>query len=240
MAMTQMQMRTRAPMPMPMPVATPTPTRAPITIVDFNMGNLPSVCKAFRAVGYEPQVTSDPAVIERADGLVLPGVGAFANGMRELAERELVEPLRAYAASGRPMLGICVGLQLLFEVGEEFGETSGLSILKGRITKLPAGVKLPQIGWNLVQPVQREHPIFSGLTEPYYAYFVHSYAAEGTDIADIAAVTDYGRVFPSVVARGNVVGLQFHPEKSSQAGLRMLANFGRLVCPASNCTPPSM
>lgn len=212
---------------------------ARIVIVDFNMGNLPSVYKAFRAVGYDPVITSDPSAIDSADGLVLPGVGAFANGMHNLAERGLGESIRAYAASGRPLLGICVGMQILFEVGEEFGETRGLGILRGRITKLPAAVKLPQMGWNLVEPVRQDHPIFTGLTEPYYAYFVHSFAADGVEPADVAAVTDYGRVFPSVVARGNVMGTQFHPEKSSRAGLRMLANFGRLVC-ASNFSRQSI
>ncbi|HEY3366843.1 MAG TPA: imidazole glycerol phosphate synthase subunit HisH [Symbiobacteriaceae bacterium] len=201
-----------------------------IAIVDYNVGNLPSVQKAFAAVGYDTEVTSDPAVIAAADGLVLPGVGAFAEGMKNLVAAGLVEPVKAYAASGRPLLGICVGLQLMFEVGEEFGETPGLGLFPGRITRLPSTVKLPQIGWNLVEPELPAHPIFDGLAEPYYAYFVHSFAAEGCDPADVAALTDYGRFFPSVVARGNLIGVQFHPEKSSRAGLTMLANFGRIVC----------
>lgn len=210
-----------------------------IAIVDYNMGNLPSVQKAFKAVGYETEVTADPAAIAAADALVFPGVGAFGAGMQNLAERGLVEPLRAYAASGRPLLGICVGLQLLFEVGEEFGETPGLGVLKGRITRLPSTVKLPQIGWNLVEPVRPDHYIFEGLTEPYYAYFVHSFAAECVAAKEIAATTEYGRVFPSVVTRDNVVGIQFHPEKSSRAGLQMLANFGRHVW-ASHSSPQSI
>lgn len=210
-----------------------------ITIVDYNVGNLPSVQKAFQAVGYETLITSDPEEIAAADGLVLPGVGAFAAAMENLAGHGLVDPVKAYAASGRPLLGICVGLQLLFEVGEEFGETRGLGLLPGRITRLPATVKLPQIGWNLVEPARPDHYIFHGLAEPYYAYFVHSFAAEAADPGDIAATTDYGRVFPSVVARGSVVGVQFHPEKSSRAGLQMLANFGRLVC-GSNSSPRSI
>lgn len=211
-----------------------------IAIVDYNVGNLPSVQKAFQAVGYETVITSDPKVIDAADGLILPGVGAFAAAMENLAGHGLVGPVKAYAASGRPLLGICVGLQLLFEVGEEFGETPGLGLLPGRITRLPATVKLPQIGWNLVEPARPDHYIFEGLTEPYYAYFVHSFAAEAGDPGDIAATTDYGRVFPSVVARANVVGVQFHPEKSSRAGLQMLANFGRLVCGSSNSSPRSI
>ncbi len=209
-----------------------------IVIVDYDVGNLPSVQKAFRAVGHEPVVTADPAVIESADGLVLPGVGAFGACMANLERFGLVEPVKRYAQSGRPLLGICVGLQLLFEAGEEFGTTPGLGLLKGRITRLPSTVKLPQIGWNLVEPVQQAHPIFEGLREPFYAYFVHSYAAEADDPADVAAITEYGRAFPSVVARDNLIGIQFHPEKSSRVGLQMLANFGRIVC-RSNSTLPS-
>lgn len=209
-----------------------------IAIVDYQMGNLPSVQKAFRAVGYETVVTADPVVIAGADGLVLPGVGAFANGMRNLAERQLIDPIRAFAQSGRPLLGICVGLQLLFEVGEEFGETPGLGLLPGRVSRLPDTVKLPQIGWNLVEPTQPDHSIFRGLTEPYYAYFVHSFAAVAAE-ADTLAVTEYGRRFPSVVGRGNLVGIQFHPEKSSRAGLQMLANWGASVCD-SHSTRPSI
>ncbi len=207
---------------------------ARIAIVDYNVGNLPSVYKAFKAVGLDPIVTNDAEVIAGVDGLVLPGVGAFAACMNNLKERELVEPVKAFAASGRPLLGICVGHQLLFEVGREFGDHPGLGLLKGEVTRLPESVKVPQIGWNLVEPVQSEHPIFEGLREPYYAYFVHSYAAEHADPTDIAATTDYGRVFPAVVAKTNIVGIQFHPEKSSRAGLQMLANFGRIVCPSSS------
>jgi imidazole glycerol-phosphate synthase subunit HisH len=195
-----------------------------LVIVDFEMGNLPSVQKAFRAVGREAAITADPAEIERADAVVLPGVGAFGAGMRNLRRLGLVEPLRRYAASGRPFAGICVGMQLLFEAGEEFGEHEGLGILPGRVTLLPGNVKLPHIGWN--QSVTRgAHPVLRGLPSPFWAYFVHSFAAEQVPEDDVAAVTEYGRPFPSVVARGNVVGAQFHPEKSAAAGLQLLKNF---------------
>lgn len=201
----------------------------PIVIIDYDMGNLASVQNAFKALGYPTEVTSDPAVVAAAAGVVLPGVGAFGYGMRNLAQRDLIRPLKEYAASGRPLLGICVGLQLLFEEGEEFGITPGLGLLQGRITRLPDTVKLPQMGWNTVDVAQRAHPIFGGLPASYYAYFDHSYAADGVDAAAVAATTDYGRVFPCVVAQGNIVGIQFHPEKSSRAGLQMLRNFGREV-----------
>ncbi|MGE5672685.1 MAG: imidazole glycerol phosphate synthase subunit HisH [Mycobacterium leprae] len=209
-----------------------------IVIVDYDMGNLPSVQKAFKAVGYDTVVTADQSVIADADGLVLPGVGAFAAGMRHLAERDLVQAVREYAYSGRPLLGICVGMQLLFEVGEEFGETPGLGLLEGRVTRLPDTVKLPQIGWNQVDPV-KEHPIFAGVESPFYAYYVHSFAADQVEAEDIAAVTEYGRTFPAMVARENLIGIQFHPEKSSRVGLGLLANFGRIVC-HSNSTPRSI
>lgn len=199
-----------------------------LVIVDYDMGNLPSVQKAFRAVGYEALISSDPADVETADAVMLPGVGAFGAGMRNLHRLGLVEPLRRFAASGKPFAGICVGMQLLFEVGEEFGEHEGLSLLPGRVTLLGGGIKLPQIGWNQVAP-QTDHPILKGLGRAFWAYFVHSYAAEGVCSEDVAATTEYGRVFPSMVARGNIVGAQFHPEKSSTAGLQILKNFAEMA-----------
>lgn len=199
-----------------------------LVIVDYDMGNLPSVQKAFRAVGYDAVLSSDPADIESADAVMLPGVGAFGAGMRNLRRLGLVEPLQAFARSGKPFAGICVGMQLLFEVGLEFGEHEGLGLLPGKVTALGPGVKLPQIGWNQVEP-QGEHPLLAGLTDPFWAYFVHSYAAEGVAESDVAATTDYGRRFPSMVARGNIVGAQFHPEKSSKAGLQILKNFAEMA-----------
>lgn len=210
---------------------------ARIVIVDYDMGNLYSVRNAFRAVGYPAEISPDPASVLHADGIVLPGMGAFGNGMRQLAERGLVEAVREFATGGRPLLGICLGMQLLFESGEEFGGGAGLKLLAGRATKLPDTVKLPQIGWNVVEPVAKSHPIFDGLDKPYYAYFDHSYAADAVAPEDVAAVTDYGRVYPSVVARRNVIGIQFHPEKSSRVGLRMLTNFGRIVCNSLSIRP---
>lgn len=203
---------------------------ARIVIVDYDMGNLQSVRNAFRAVGYQAEISPDPASVLHADGIVLPGMGAFGNGMRKLAERGLAEAVIDFAASGRPLLGICLGMQLLFAYGEEYGGGPGLGLLGGRAARLPNTVKLPQIGWNLVEPINEKHPIFEGLDQPYYAYFDHSYAADDVAPADVAAVTDYGRAFPSVVARENLIGIQFHPEKSSRVGLQMLTNFGRIVC----------
>ena len=201
-----------------------------IVIVDYDMGNLASVRNAFKAVGHEAVISPDPAVVLEADGIVLPGMGAFGNGMRKLEERGLVEAVRDFTASGRPVLGICLGMQLLYEAGEEFGARPGLGLLSGRATRLPDTVKLPQIGWNLVEPVQVEHPIFAGIEASYWAYFDHTYAADAVNPAEVLATTDYGRIYPSVVGRANIIGIQFHPEKSSRTGLRMLSNFGGLVC----------
>lgn len=200
-----------------------------IVIVDYGMGNLASVRNAIRAVGFDAVISADPVVVGKSGALVLPGVGAFGNGMAKLRARGLLEPVRALAAAGRPVMGICLGMQLLFEYGEEAGGGEGLGLLKGRVVRLPAGLKLPQMGWNLVEPVRPAHPIFAGLPDAYYAYFDHAYAADCVDAADVAATTEYGRVYPSVVARGNILGIQFHPEKSSRAGLQMLANFGRML-----------
>ncbi len=210
---------------------------ARIVIVDYDMGNLASVRNAFKAVGYEALVSEDPADVTSADGILLPGMGAFGNGMRKLAERGLIDPIKAFAAAGKPLLGICLGMQLLYEEGEEYGAGAGLGLLQGLATRLPDSVKLPQIGWNLVEPVQPEHPLFQGLTGQYWAYFDHSYAADGVQPNEILATTDYGRVYPSVVGRANILGIQFHPEKSSRAGLQMLSNFGRLVCDSISTRP---
>ncbi|HEY8347735.1 MAG TPA: imidazole glycerol phosphate synthase subunit HisH [Symbiobacteriaceae bacterium] len=205
-----------------------------IVIVDYDTGNLASVRNALKTVGQEAVISSDPAVVQAAEALVLPGVGAFGSGMAKLRARGLVEPVLAVAAAGRPILGICLGMQLLFEYGEEAGAGPGLGLLKGRVTRLPEGLKLPQIGWNLVEPVRREHPILEGLSQPFYAYFDHAYAVAQEDPADVVATTEYGRVYPSVVARGNIIGIQFHPEKSARVGLKMLQNFGRIVCRLSS------
>lgn len=203
---------------------------ARIVIVDYDMGNLASVRNAFKAVGYAAEVSPEPAAVAGADGIVLPGMGAFGNGMRKLGERGLIEAIKGFVASGRPTLGICLGMQLLYEEGEEYGAGPGLGLLAGRATRLPDSVKLPQIGWNQVEPVQPAHPIFAGIPAGYWAYFDHSYAADAVKPDEVLATTDYGRVYPSVVGRDNLIGIQFHPEKSSRVGLQMLSNFGGLVC----------
>jgi glutamine amidotransferase len=199
-----------------------------VVIVDYGLGNLPSVQKALARVGCAARIVQDPAAAAAADGLVLPGVGAFGACMAGIRQAGWVEPLRAFAAGGRPLLGICVGMQVLLEVGEEFGATPGLGLVPGRVTRLPETVKLPHIGWNLVTPV-KAHPIFSGISEPFFCYYVHSYAAEQVDPAYVGATTTYGRPYPAMLAKDNLVACQFHPEKSAAAGLQILANFVAMV-----------
>ncbi|MER3416926.1 MAG: imidazole glycerol phosphate synthase subunit HisH [Gemmataceae bacterium] len=200
-----------------------------IVIVNYGMGNVRSVQKAFERLGYEAQVSDSPALIERATHLVLPGVGAFADAMHELHRRRLIEPLRRYIASGRPFLGICLGLQLLFEASEENGEHIGLGILPGRVVRLQAaGLKIPHMGWNQLR-ILRPAPIFASLREPAWVYFVHSYYAVPTDSSVVAAEADYPQPFAAAVWRDRIVATQFHPEKSQRVGLTMLHDFARMA-----------
>lgn len=200
-----------------------------VVIIDYGLGNLPSVQKALQRVGCEATIVQDPAELSDADGLVLPGVGAFSACMDGIRKGGWVEPLKAFAASGKPFLGICVGFQVMLEVGEEFGLHAGLGLFPGRVTKLPATVKVPQIGWNEVAPVNYDHPLFSGVTEPFFTYYVHSFAAEDVPTQYVGAVTTYGRPFPGILVNGNLMACQFHPEKSSTAGLKLLSNFVAMV-----------
>lgn len=199
-----------------------------IAIVDTGLGNLRSVQKALMRLGADARLTTSPEELMAAAGVVLPGVGAFPAAMEYLQRHGLVECLQELAARQTPLLGICLGMQLFFENGEEWQPTPGLGLLPGQVTRLPEVVKLPHIGWNQVVP-RISHPICEGLEAGTWCYFVHSYAAEAQDPNDVIAVTEYGRAFPSIVARGNVVGVQFHPEKSSAAGLQLLANWLRIV-----------
>jgi glutamine amidotransferase len=203
-----------------------------IAVVDYGMGNLRSVQKGLERSGAEAIVTSDPAVILRARGVVLPGVGAFGACMDNLSSRGLVEPIREVVAERTPFLGICLGLQLLFEESEEFGPVRGLGVLHGRVRRFAgpevAGLKVPQIGWNQIQ-IRRPAPELEGIDDGAFVYFVHSYFVEPTDPSLVATTTVYGTEFASAVVAGNVFACQFHPEKSQAVGLRLLANFARRV-----------
>jgi len=195
-----------------------------VVIVDYGAGNLRSVARAVAHVGHEPIVTSDPRDVATADAVILPGVGAAADTMRNLREHQMVEPVREYIASGRPFFGVCMGQQALLSVSEEGGEHECLGVIPGRVKKLPGGQKVPHMGWNNVRQTT-SHPIFEGIPDESYFYFVHSYYPEPVDASVVAGETEYGVTFASVLARDNIVATQFHPEKSGEMGLQMYRNF---------------
>lgn len=199
-----------------------------IVIVDYGVGNLRSVQKALERVGTEATIRSEPAALDKAQGVVLPGVGAFGDGLAQLHTRGLVAPLLRQVERGKPLLGICLGMQLLFDESDEMGRHQGLGLLPGRVVRFPENdLKVPHVGWNQLRFAG--HPLLDGIPSGAYAYFVHSYYAQPEASSDVLATTDYGLEFASVVGRGRVWGAQFHPEKSQEVGLRLLANFCRLV-----------
>jgi glutamine amidotransferase len=200
-----------------------------IAIIDYGMGNLRSVQKAFEKVGHQAIVTSDPAQVAAAAKVVLPGVGAFEDAAAELRRLDLVKPVLQAIDSGKPFLGICLGLQLLFDVSYENGRHEGLGVLRGECVRfdLPKDFAVPHMGWNQLN-IRRPAPVLSGIAEGAYVYFVHSYYVVPKDAKVIAAETDYGGPFCAMVWRDNVFATQFHPEKSQAEGLKMLKNFAEL------------
>lgn len=200
-----------------------------LVVVDYESGNLRSVSRALESCGVTPLVTGDPQELPSADAVVLPGVGAGPAAMAALGQRGLVEPLREFAASGRPFLGICLGLQLLLDWTDEDPGAQCLGIVPGQVKRLPDGengasLKIPHMGWNSVS-LNGEHPAFCGIDSGSYFYFVHSYFAQPEADAGVVGTTEYGLPFCSAYARGNVVATQFHPEKSGPVGLRIYRNF---------------
>lgn len=199
-----------------------------IAIVDYGVGNLRSVQKALERVGAEALVTGDPGALHAAQGVVLPGVGAFGDGMARLRARGFFEPVLRQVEAKKPLLGICLGMQLLFEESEEMGRHRGLGLLPGKVLRFPGGdLKVPHVGWNQLQVSQ--DPLLVGIADGSYAYFVHSYYVATAEAGDVLATTGYGVRFAAVVGRGYVWGAQFHPEKSQEVGLRLLQNFARLA-----------
>ncbi|MEO5359815.1 MAG: imidazole glycerol phosphate synthase subunit HisH [Nitrospirota bacterium] len=197
-----------------------------IAIVDYGMGNLKSVEKGFIKSGVAVKVTQQPADILCAQGVVLPGVGAFKDCMGNLDRLGLIGPILRAIESGKPFLGICLGLQALFTESEEFGHCAGLNIFKGKVVRFPASeLKVPHMGWNIVR-FKNKPPIFDGIDDNRYFYFVHSYYVAPEDSSITAGATDYGVEFTSMIWKDNVIATQFHPEKSQAAGLQILKNFG--------------
>jgi imidazole glycerol-phosphate synthase subunit HisH len=200
--------------------------RPRIAIIDYGMGNLRSVQKGFEKVGHEAVVTGDPAVVAAADKVVLPGVGAFEDAIAELKRKKLVAPVLDAIESGKPFLGICLGLQMLFDTSYENGAHQGLGVLKGECVRfeLPEEYAIPHMGWNQLM-IRNRPPVLEGITEGAYVYFVHSYYVVPEDAQVIATETDYGGPFCSMVWRDNIFATQFHPEKSQAEGLKILKNF---------------
>ncbi len=199
-----------------------------IAIVDYNMGNLASVQNAFATLGKDTVVESNPEKFKEYDKLILPGVGAFGDAMEHLRERNMIDAIKEFAASGKPMLGICLGMQLLFESSKEFGNHEGLGLIKGKVTrfdesKFEEKLKVPHMGWNRM--FTKDHPLFEGLDDMHYLYFVHTYHVNCDDENDIIGRTNYGYEFTSAVAHNNIMGIQPHPEKSHTNGLKILENF---------------
>jgi glutamine amidotransferase len=197
-----------------------------IAILDYGAGNLRSVARAVSHIGYHPTLTSDPATVRSADVLIVPGQGAAGECMRCLRDLGLLDVVKDYIASGRPFLGVCLGLQVLLETTEENGLQECLGVVPGAVRRLPEGLKVPHMGWNQVR-LTRPHPVMEGIPDGSDFYFVHSYYADPSDRSWVLGETEYGVTFCSMVARDNVVATQFHPEKSGQIGLRIYDNFLR-------------
>jgi glutamine amidotransferase len=197
-----------------------------IAIIDYDAGNVKSVEKALQFLGEDAVLTRDKEILLKADKVILPGVGAFGNAMDKLKQYGLVDIIHQIVNKGTPFLGICLGLQLMFESSEESPGVEGLGILKGRIVRIPEedGLKVPQIGWNDLQ-FPKESRLFKGFSGGEYVYFVHSYYLQAEDEQDVAATTEYGVHIHAAVERGNIFACQFHPEKSADVGLKILANF---------------
>ncbi|GIM45329.1 imidazole glycerol phosphate synthase subunit HisH [Collibacillus ludicampi] len=199
-----------------------------IAIIDYGMGNLRSVQKAIEKVGYQAIVTCDPEEVKRASGVILPGVGAFGDAMYNLKHLGMIDAIKKVVKEGTPFLGICLGMQLLFSTSEEHGMHVGLNLIPGHVRRFKGDFKIPHMGWNSLT-LHAQSPILEHVKNGDYVYFVHSYYVEPMDRQVILASADYHGDVPAIVQKNNVFGIQFHPEKSSHAGLQMLTNFAKLV-----------
>jgi imidazole glycerol-phosphate synthase subunit HisH len=199
-----------------------------IAIIDYGIGNLRSVQKALELLKIKAVITSDKEVILKSKGIILPGVGAFPDAMVNMKKNELDKVLKVCMVEEKPILGICLGMQLLFDESEELKDTKGLGFIKGKIVKIPGGVKIPHMGWNNIN-IEKKCPLLDGVENGSYVYFVHSYYAQVESIDNLNATTTYSEKLTAVVSRENVYGVQFHPEKSGRAGMKILENFGELI-----------
>ncbi|MEG4573567.1 imidazole glycerol phosphate synthase subunit HisH [Microcoleus sp. N3A4] len=202
-----------------------------IAVIDYGMGNLHSVCKGLENVGAVPKITDSPAIIEQADAVVLPGVGSFDPAMQNLRSRNLIEPIKSAIASGKPFLGICLGLQILFESSEE-GVEPGLGVIAGKVRRFRSepGLTIPHMGWNQLELTQQNLPLWQNLPSDPWVYFVHSYYVDPVDLEVRSAIVTHGsQNVTAAIAKDNLMAVQFHPEKSSSTGLQMLSNFVSLV-----------
>jgi glutamine amidotransferase len=199
-----------------------------ITIIDYGAGNLHSVVNAIRNLGYQPNISNNPAEVLEANAVILPGVGAAGSTVNSLERLGLTKAIIQYIASGRPFLGVCIGLQVLFSGTDEGGGHECLGIIAGRVKKIPSGQKIPHMGWNQVKQMVR-HPVLKDIQDEANFYFVHSYYVEPEDKSLVAGETEYGTTFCSIIAKDNLVATQFHPEKSGESGLKMYENFLKLA-----------
>ncbi|MBS4024192.1 MAG: imidazole glycerol phosphate synthase subunit HisH [Clostridia bacterium] len=199
-----------------------------IAIIDYGMGNLRSVEKALEKMGFPVEVTADADRVLGAKGVILPGVGAFADAMKNLEKTGMIPIIREIVSQDKPFLGICLGLQLMFSESEENGVHQGLDIFRGKVRRLPAGAKIPHMGWNQID-IRQENSLLAGIPSGSNFYFVHSYYVDPEEQENITTTTSYNLEFASIVSRGHVTGIQFHPEKSSKLGLAILQNFGNMV-----------
>ncbi len=193
-------------------------------IIDYGVGNFRNVQKAFEVIGAEAEISESVSVVNAADALILPGVGAFGDAIDHVRARGLDEPILAAVKAGKPLIGICVGMQLLFDSSEEIGQHVGLGILPGQVKRFPTNLTVPHMGWNQIEPTH-DHPLLQNISQGDFAYFAHSYHVVTANPDDVLAQTDYGQKFASVVGRDNVCAIQFHPEKSQHVGLQILKNF---------------
>ncbi len=204
-----------------------------LIVLDYGAGNLLSVANCLRHLGARPTISESPETITAADGVILPGVGAAGITMSQLQARGLVDPLLEYIASGRPFLGVCLGMQILFEASDEANWQSCLAVLSGRVLRFQHGLKVPHMGWNQVTWQGERHPMFRGIANGSSFYFAHSYYCQPVNRSEVVAFTEHGYAFCSAVGRGNLIATQFHPEKSGNVGLRFYANFLELASSSS-------